>query len=238
MAHVGVLSVLEQAGIQVDFVAGTSVGSFMGALYCAGIPIPEMVEMAKDFRWHNLATPIWPRNGFVSFARLERWLTKVLGDIEFADLKIPLAVIATDMESEEQVVLKEGPLAPAVRASCSIPGIVSPVNLGGKLLGDGSLVNTLPTSTVREMGADYVIGVDIFRSTLRRHWGPFGFGFAALEILVRHVGGGIEDADCLISPELAGYTYLRVAKGAELIARGERAAQAVLPSLLRDLAFG
>jgi len=109
-----------------------------------------------------------------------------------------------------------------------VPGIVAPVEIDGRLLADGSLVDTLPVAVLREMGADYVIGVDIFSSSIRSHWGPFGMAMTAIEILVRGAGRGIKDADCLISPDLAGKTYLRFSKRDQLIALGEEATQAKL----------
>lgn len=231
MAHVGVLSVLLQAGIPIEFVSGSSVGSLIGAIYAAGTPLPDIVNRSQRIRWRHFASPEWPWRGLFKFAGLERWLVDLLGDLTFADLDLPLAVVTTDLETGEPYVIRSGPLAPAVRASCSVPGFISPVNLDGRILGDGSLVDTVPVKVLREMGADYVIGVDIMRTKLHKAWGFLGFGFAALETLVRHAGGGLFQADCLISPDLRGSTYLNFSRGADLIVRGERSAQEVLPQI-------
>ncbi len=228
LAHVGVLSMLEQAGIPIDFVAGTSAGSLVGAAYCAGADIETIRSFSDDFRWWRFASLTWPVYGWISFDKLARWLVAEFGDLDFADLKKPYAVIATDLKTGEAVIFRQGRVAPAVQASCSVPGIVSPVEIDGRLLADGSLVNTVPVSVLREMGADYVIGVDIFSSSIRSRWGPFGMSITAIEILVRGAGGGIMDADCLISPNLAGRTYLRFSKRDELIKLGEEATQAKL----------
>ena len=174
-------------------------------------------------------------HGWFSFDKLARWLVAEFGDLDFVDLQIPYAVIATDLQNGEAVTFRKGRVAPAVQASCSVPGIVTPVEIDGRLLVDGSLVNTVPVSVLREMGADYVIGVDIFSSSLRSHWGPFGMAITAIEILVRGAGGGIRDADCLISPDLAGRTYLRFSKRDELIALGQQAAQAKLDCIRSEL---
>jgi NTE family protein len=133
------------------------------------------------------------------------------------------------------IMIKEGKLAPAVRASCSVPGFIIPIRLNGRLLGDGSLLSSVPVSAAREMGADYVIGVDLFRTKLRTRWAALGFGFTALEILVRHAGRGVETADCLISPMLSGATYFRFAKAKELINLGEEAAKEKIPMILKAL---
>ncbi|HEX7973517.1 MAG TPA: patatin-like phospholipase family protein [Anaerolineales bacterium] len=237
LAHIGVLTVLEKAGIPVDYVAGTSAGSIMGAMYCAGIPVEQIKSLTLKLRWWQLARPVWPRRGFVNFSPLARWLVANLGDLRIEDLKIPFTAVAADLASGEPVRLNSGPLAPAVQASCSVPGFVEPVELDGRLLGDGSLVDTVPVSILREMGAEYVIGVDIFASTIRPRWGVFGMGFNALEILVRRAGGGIGEADCLISPDLRGKTYLRLSKREEFFLLGEQAAQSHLERVVSDLAL-
>ena len=235
LAHVGVLSVLIQAGVPIDYVAGSSVGSLIGAILASGGSLPEIVSRSKSIRWQHLVSPDWTGRGMLSFARMERWLVELLGDLTFADLNLPLAVVTTDMETGEPCVFREGRLAPVVRASCSVPGFIAPVDLGGRTLGDGSLVDTVPVGVLREMGAEYVIGVDILRTKLRKTLGVIGYGFAAMETLVRHAGGGVAAADCLISPDLGGATYLRFSKAPDLIARGERAAQERLPEICAAL---
>ena len=113
LAHIGVLLVLERAGIPIDCVSGTSAGSIMGAVYCAGWSLDRIREEARRIRWRQLASPVWPSRGLVSFDKLERWLVAKLGDLSFADLKIPYAAAATDLKTFEPVTLREGRLAPA-----------------------------------------------------------------------------------------------------------------------------
>lgn len=238
LAHLGVLTVLEREGISIDCVAGASVGAVVGAAYCAGLGAQQLTVISAQLGWRKIASPTWPIQGFVSFAKLERWLVDLLGDLDFADLAIPFAVVATDAASGAPVVLKEERLAPAVRASCSVPGIVPPVKMNGRLLVDGGVSDNLPVATVRALGADYVIGVDICRPLIRPRRGPLGIGFAALETLVQRVGGGIETTDCLISPDLGGFSYVRFSQREELINRGIRAAEAKLPLLRSALTAG
>lgn len=235
LAHLGVLSVLLEAGIPIDYVAGTSAGSLVGASYCAGMSLEEIRDFAFRLRWWHIARPVLPLQGFVSFEPMERLIERELGLCTFEELKIPFAAVATDLTTGETIALREGRLAPAVRASCTIPGLVTPVEIDGHLLGDGSLSNTVPVSILRQMGADFVIGVDIFASSIRRRWGPLGMGVAALEILIQRSGGGIEEADFLIAPELAGATYFRFSKKQQLMELGERAAAAKLGSLQQKL---
>jgi NTE family protein len=157
---------------------------------------------------------------------MERWLISQIGDLRFEDLKIPFAIVTADLENDHLVTLTQGRLAPAIHASSTVPGFVAPIRIDGHLLADGSLLECVPVSTTRNMGADYVIGVDILIPKLHPEWGAFGYGFTALEMLVRHAGKGVDEADCTISPNLAGKTYFRFSKGRELIALGAKAAEA------------
>jgi NTE family protein len=150
-------------------------------------------------------------------------------------LKIPFAVMATDINTGKPVKLSTGRVAPAVRASASVAGFVTPVELDGKLLVDGSFSDTVPVQAVREMGAEYVIGVDIFTPYIRRWLGPFGYGLAAIEIMVENAGSGVEQADCLIAPQLAGTTYVRFSKWEEFYRLGRQAAEVKLPAILKAI---
>ncbi len=235
MAHIGVLSVLSEAGIPISYVAGSSAGSLIGAFYCAGIPLEKIKEFTEKIRWWHISRLAWPWYGLLCFDKLSEWLIKHLGDNEFSDLVIPYTVVATDLERGIPVKLSAGRLAPAVQASCSIPGLVTPVCIDGRMLGDGCVSDSVPVGTLREMGAEYVIGVDIFLASIRRGWGFLGMGFNAIEIMVERAGGGIEQADCLIVPDLKGKTYIRFSKREEFYLLGRQAALASLDKIRSDL---
>jgi NTE family protein len=237
ISHIGVLSALQEARIPIDYVAGSSAGSLIGALYCAGWSPDQIRETARNLRWRRLARLTWPRFGWVSFEPMARWLIKQLGDIQIGDLRIPFAAVATDLVTGEPVRFRQGRLATIVQASCSVPGLVAPTKIGNRTLGDGSLSDTVPVSILREMGAEYVIGVDIFPSVSRMRWGPFGMVLTGLEILVQHAGGGVELADCVIRPQLSGETYIRFSKTQEMIALGRQAVQLKLPQLCQALSI-
>lgn len=231
-AHVGVLSVLEQTKTPIDFVAGTSVGAIIGAAYATGMKLPHIIQMAEGLQWLRLAKPVLSTDGLVSFDKLEQWLAKTFGHLYFEDLSTPFAVVATDLETAEPVILRSGPLSPAIRASCSVPGVVTPLRLNGRLLCDGGISNNLPVVPLRQMGADYVVGVDIFQHAPKwPYLGPLGRGLAAIEIMVEHSGSGLEKADCLIAPDLSGKTYIRFGKREELIALGRAATEAQIPTI-------
>lgn len=238
MAHLGVLVELQRAGVPVDVVAGSSAGSLVGASFCAGKNLAEIYESARRLSWWQLARPVWPRRGFVTLSGVSKWLVSNLGDLDFVDLEIPFAAMVTDLQTGEAFALRHGRLASAVQASCSVPGFVTPVEIDGRLLGDGSLADTVPVGALRAMGADYVIGVDVFASSIRKWLGPIGWGLASLEILVQNAGGGLGRADCLIAPDLSGATYLRFSQRERLFRLGAAAARSQLPKICADLGLG
>jgi len=235
ISHIGVIAVLERAGIPVDYVAGTSVGAIIATTLCAGWTAERIEAYAREFRWHRILRPVWPVRGFFSFEPLANWLRREIGDPQFSDLTIPLALIITDIETGKPMVIDDGPVVPVVQASCSVPTFIAPVCLNGRLYGEGGVTNMLPVSALRQMGADYVIAVDLFAFSIRGYLGPFGFGLAALEVLLQRSGCGVEKADCLIQPDLSSKTYLRFSKHQELYDLGKQAAQSQLERIRRDL---
>lgn len=160
LAHIGVLRVLEENNIPVDFLAGTSMGSLIGAFYANGISIKMIERLAKrlDKRlWLDLTVP---RMGLLAGDKVLKIISFLLRERNFSDLKIPFAVSATDLYSGESITLDEGRVGEAVRASISIPGIFAPVEWQERLLVDGGVLNRVPVNIVREMGADIVVAVD------------------------------------------------------------------------------
>lgn len=228
-AHVGALAALEQGGVPIDCLAGTSAGAIVAALYCAGMRLDQVYGYLARMSWWLFARPVWPRRGLFSFAPLERWLAGLIGEVTFDQLQRPLAVVATDLSLGEPVVLTQGQVARAVHASCAVPGFVEPVEHEGRWLFDGGSSNNLPGKAVRSLGADYVIGVDLFRPHIRPGLGPFAFSLAAMENFVRRSGGGLDACDALIVPDLAGATYLRFSQRERFVELGRKAAEAQVP---------
>jgi NTE family protein len=208
----------------------------IGAAYCAGVEIPQLLEHAKEGGWWQISRPTWPRHGLLSFEKLEHWITDMIGDVDIRDLKIPFAAVATDIVTGERVILREGPVGKVIRASCSVPGIVAPMEYRGRLLCDGGISDNLPDYAARSLGADYVIGVDVFAPAFRTFLGPAGALLAAVETLVQHAGGGDLDADCLIVPDLVRTSYIRLSKYRDFIEAGEQAAWEMLPTIREALA--
>jgi NTE family protein len=232
MAHVGVIRVLERAGITVDCIAGTSAGALVGAAYAAGLNSDQLLEMALQMRWRDILRLVWPRQGFISFARLESYLVHILGDLTFAELKIPYAAVTADLATGKQVVLREGRVARAVRASCSVPGIVTPVEVDDRLLIDGGVVNNLPISVVRNLGADVVIAVGLALPPGDYPRGALRIGIAAIEFLIRKAGDDPATADVHLPVPVWGLgTMVRTSQRHRLISLGQRIAEQSLPEI-------
>jgi NTE family protein len=157
VAHVGVLKALTEAGITLDAIAATSGGSIAGAMFASGMPISTMEETAINMSWRKLVTIRLSRLGFVSSAAIEDFIKEMIGDRSFGDLPIPLSVVATNLVTGEKRVFRSGQVAPAVRASCSIPQIYLPVEIDGEYYVDGGLAEYLPANTLLETGCDFVI---------------------------------------------------------------------------------
>jgi NTE family protein len=236
IAHIGVLTILEQAHIPINIVTGASVGSVVGSAYCAGVGPERLRQFAISMRWSMIGRLVWSRQGLFNLDKLENWWKQEIGDFQFNELKIPFAAMATDIHSGKPVMVCHGSVARAIRASSSVPGLVTPVEIDGALLADGNFSASVPVQAARDLGAEYVIGVDIFIPSLRTLLGPIGYLLNALEILIERAGCGVDLADCLISPELSGATYLRFSQASKLIALGEKAAQTKLPEI--KLALG
>ncbi len=162
-SHIGVIRALEEAGITVDYIAGTSIGALVGAVYASG-RIDLLEAAVQQFsRKHilSLSDPVLPKSGLIDGVKIADFVHKYVLNKPIEKLPLPLAIIATDLNTGDEVVLKAGNIVEAIRASISLPGIFKPVRKGDYLLVDGGLVNPVPVRTVREMGADFVIAVDL-----------------------------------------------------------------------------
>jgi predicted acylesterase/phospholipase RssA len=165
-AHIGVLKALEEANIRIDFLSGTSMGGVIAAAYASGMSPEDIEAVTQEYKTiHNLwrlADPSFPRQGIFQGERLLAFFEKYLNGYTFEDARIPLTLVAVDLNSGQEVHIQEGSLAKAVRATVSIPGVFAPVKQNGQCLVDGGLLNNLPVDVVRDMGADIVLAVDVF----------------------------------------------------------------------------
>lgn len=164
LGHIGVLEVLEREGIPIDMMAGTSIGALIGALYAYQEDAGKIKEQSLLLNWMgtiSLVDLALPKSGLIGGKRITNLLRRFIGNVSFKDLNIPFACVATDIMTGDEVVINEGSVLEAVRASFSIPVIFTVVKNHGRYLVDGGLVNPVPVSVVKKMGADFVIAVDV-----------------------------------------------------------------------------
>jgi len=164
MAHIGIIEVLEREKIPIDMVAGTSVGAAIGALLAQGKNADEMKLLARSWDWKHRARAIdltLPKSGFIAGKKVKEFLKSIIGDVQFSELKLPFACVATDVMTGEEVVINQGSVLEAVRASISMPIIFSVVKWQGRYLVDGGLVDPVPVSVLKDMGADFIIAVNV-----------------------------------------------------------------------------
>ena len=229
LAHVGVLKVLREHNISIDFVAGTSAGSIVGAAFASGLSVEEIIEMGRKMTWFRMSKFSFSPKGFLSNAAMGKFLRQNFPHDKFEDLPIPFAAVTCDLQTGEAVVLeKSGDLIDAVRASCAIPGVFTPVEIDGKRLFDGGVVANVPTKAVRRLGAEIVIAVDVLAAGAT-YWGTpstfLGIFFQSTMMLLRAASKAHHyRADVVIIPKIAHLRPDEIGKIDEFIKAGEEAA--------------
>jgi len=230
-AHLGVLQVLEQNQIPISHIAGTSVGSILGAAYASGAPLDRIIETCRTLRFRDIARWRVSRLGLASNHRLATLIERVFESRDFEDLRIPLAVVATDLTSGEPVVFTQGNLVDAIRASCAFPGLFEPVEIGTRCLADGGLVAPVPTHAARELGAGIVVGVSVGMQDGHR-----GAPTNIFQVVSRAVNAAQKhqlelwerDADLVLRPDVQSLAWDDFDRADEAIAAGAAAARRAL----------
>ncbi|MBA7662740.1 hypothetical protein ES703_70771 [subsurface metagenome] len=248
LAHVGVLEVLEKEGIPIDMIAGTSAGAVIGALYAQGKDASQMKKLVMDLNWKRLASLVdlaLPKTGFIGGRKINNLMRSVIGDMEFRDLRIPLACVATDIETGEEVVINQGSVLEGIRASVSVPVIFTIAKWEGRYLVDGGLVNPVPVSVLKRMGADFVIAVNVVPEASERGRPrgkkPIKGGkepniinvIMQTVYITTHsmVRSSLEGADIVIEPQVAHITAGDFTQAQECILQGKRAAQGCITKI-------
>jgi len=245
LAHIGLLRILEREKVPVDIVVGTSVGALVGALYTAGVPVDQIEKMAQDIGWDELTNlsaasvvKLFVREQLLSTKKMETYLTKHMGDKQFADLKKTFACVAADLKTGEQIVLREGSVALAARASATMPGLFQPVPYRHRLLVDGGIVNNVPTDVAKVLGADIILCSFV----------PANFSsYQVSNVLTTltqslYIQGEVISqerlarADVVVLPQADSVTALELWKSKECIEAGVAAGRAAMPEVRKVLA--
>lgn len=237
-AHLGVLQVLEDHQIPISHIAGTSVGSILGAAYASGAPLARIMDACRNLRFRDIARWRVSRLGLASNQRLGALIERVFSSRQFEDLRIPLAVVATDLSSGEPVVFTQGNLVDAIRASCAFPGLFEPVGIGTRCLADGGLVAPVPTHAARLIGATTVIGVSV-----GMHDGHRGAPTNIFQVVSRAVGAAQKHqleiwekhADLVLRPDVQSLSWDNFDRAEEAIQAGAATARRALPRIQKLL---
>lgn len=229
LAHIGVIKVLQDEGIPVHGVCGTSAGSLIGAAFAAGLSWNEMDRIARRTEWRDLVAPIIPpRGGLLNAQRLEGFVHNLVDGQRIEALHMPFCAVATDITVGRRVLFREGPVATAVRASCSIPGIFEPVRMGDRVLVDGGVVEHVPVFAAREMGADVVLSVNL-TSDRQPQEPPESIVdilvYSFFTMMERSDGSDVTDGHIQVQPDLRGFGYRDLSQQDTLVRRGEKAAR-------------
>ncbi len=239
IAHVGILRVLEREKIPLHCITGVSAGAMVAAAFASGATSEEIGRIACAMRFGDVAQWSVCRLGLVGSERMTKFLTRLLKHMRFEDMKIPLGVVATDIQKGEPVAFRdEGDVTPAIRASCSYPGLFRPVEYEGRLLVDGAMSVEVPALLARGMGATRVISVCIPapHDDSRPH-NMFEVVNRCFQIMMeRNEESWRRHSDAVIAPRVDTIAWDGFANATRMIEEGERAAEAIVPKLRRWLA--
>jgi len=241
MAHAGVLRAFVEREVKIDCIAGTSAGSLVGGAFASGLTVDQIADIARKMRWRDVGRMTVSRLGVQSNDRLETYLRERLPINRFEELPIPLAVIATDLNTGEPVVLRDsGDVAFAIRASCAIPGWYVPViDEHGRQLLDGGLVSMIPTAFARAMNADIVIAVDV-NAGGATFLGPpqsvIGIILQSMLVVQRTVSAHqLREADVVVKPRVGHIRWDEMNRADDLIAAGYEAGIESIEAIQREI---
>jgi len=233
ICHIGVIKALRENKISVDCVSGTSAGAIAAVCLAFGIPMKKMVDISKKVSWASVSKFGYSKMGINSNKPVGEMIDEIINGAKIEDAKIPLAIVATDVDTGQKIILKKGNVAEAIMASTCLPGFFIPVEIKGRKLVDGGLVENLPVSPLNEMKVDIKIGVNL------KHWRKLKKSRNILDVIANSYSiltGAQEkfipgQADILIEPHLERFFSSDFEKADELMEEGYRAANLVIPEI-------
>jgi NTE family protein len=239
LSHIGVLKILEKNNIPIDLIAGSSMGALVGGFYSAGISIENIEKIAVSTNWKKIVSlvDVSPSAiGFVEGEKVKKFIKENVGNKKFNECKIPFVAIATDIKNGESVILKEGEIGDAIRASISIPLLFKPIRLRGRLLADGGLSVPVPVSILKDMGADIVIAVNVnenyLNNTQIKKDNIYNVTQNYIRILNKNLASlNVSKADIVINPDVRNTDWSHFIDGKRLIKVGENATVEVLEKI-------
>ena len=253
-AHLGILKVLEENKIPIDFIFGTSMGAVIGAAYALNPNIKEVTEEMKKFEIKSCLDIRLPIDGILKGNKIEKFLKKLYQNKKFQDTKIPFFLNVTDLENEEEIIFSKGDLTEAVRASISIPGIFKPIEANKRIFVDGGLLTNVQAKFLRDKGVDYIIAVNVFpekkyplkisteefpEKKEKDKWVSITTAtLKSVEILISkdcQIKEARKSSDFFIEPDMSGITMVSFNKRDEIISRGEKAGLKYIKEIKKKL---
>jgi NTE family protein len=237
-AHIGVIQVLEENGIQADVVVGTSAGSLVAALYASGKNGSELATLADAMDETAFADWSFPGRGFLRGEALAKFVRDNTGGRSMEQMRLPLGIVATDLDNGQPILFQRGDPGVAVRASSAVPAVFQPVKIGSREYVDGGLVSPVPVRFAQQMGAELVIAVDISAAPDGNPTGdPFHMLLQTFAIMGRSINHfELRDADLVLRPRLAGVSGADFSARKRSVQAGRDAMLAALPELRSRIA--
>ena len=241
LAHVGVIKALQDNDINIDFVAGTSAGAIVGGAFASGLSVGEITELSSKASWFALGRFAFSRFGLLSLEPMRRFIETNFKAQTFENCPTPFACVATDLANGDKIVMRDkGDLATAIIASCAVPGMFVPVtNDDNRKLIDGGIVEFTPTNTVRNLGANFVIAVDVIADDSRFAGTPqtaVGVFFQSAMLLLKTAASFQHNyADIVIRPKVGHIRADEVGRAREFIEAGEQSALEAIPEIKRQI---
>ena len=239
-AHVGVLKALAESNIPIDFIAGTSAGSLVGALYCDNPDVDKLIPLVMETKTSTVFdfSLIRSKMGFVSGAKLQKYVCLHCDAVNIEDTKIPFVAVTTDLLNGETIPLAAGPLAPSVNASCALPMIFEPVKMYGRILVDGGIMDNIPIDICRSYKADVVIAVDIMADidSVESIDNFVKVGYKSLLLAIgQNKKYRLAQADVVIAPNLKKMPMLSSKNNQQVFDSGYIAAKRMIPDIIKAM---
>jgi NTE family protein len=232
-AHIGVLKVLEANKIPVNMIVGTSAGSFVGSLYAYGFTAFQLQQLSFGLQQSDLADIGFPDNGFIRGEKLQDYINKMVRNTPMEKMRIPFYAVSTDIQSGREMVFGSGNTGLAVRASCSIPGVFTPVVINKRMYVDGGVVSPVAVDAAKKFGADIVIAVDLSGGgEAPRPQGTIETILQSINLMYERITSNqLQHADVVIRPKTGFIGASDFSKRHEAVLEGEKAAMEALPAI-------
>ncbi|GAA0364387.1 patatin-like phospholipase family protein [Bacillus horti] len=233
LAHIGILEVFEEHGITIDYLAGSSAGALVGSLYSAGLTPKQIKNFASHFPRKYWVDYTVPKMGLLSGDKVKEVIRLLTKKKNIEETSIPLAIVATDLQKGARKVFTDGPIAEAVRASISIPGIFVPEMIDNTYYVDGGVIDRVPVSVVKEMGADLVIAVDVsFVEAFHPITSIFDVIARSIDVMEREIlRYRMLNADVLIRPKVGSISPTMFTEVEQIVKEGMVAAEEAVPTI-------